>query len=305
MRHAVQLSIEAAAQAQDGVLARRQLRALGVTRDQEYAQLSAKRWAAAPPVAVVLHNGPPTPRQQLWVAVINGGPGAALAARTALAVDGLTGWEREAIEIVVPHGAGVQSRPGLRVHESRRFDPVADVHATRQPPRTRPARSAVDAAAWSRHPRTAVGVLAAVVQQGLARPDELADELERAGRIRWHRLLAHAVADIKGGAQALSEIDFARLCRRYRLPEPVRQAVRLEASGRRRYLDAEWTRSDGRRVVAEVDGASSTAGSCFVSPRMPCGPNPTEWPDSWLELSAPDLVSDPAGLGSLAGSDTS
>ena len=57
------------------------------------------------------------------------------------------------------------------------------------------------------------------------------------------------------GAQALSEIDFARLCRRHGLPEPRRQSVRVDAAGRRRYLDAEWVRADGRRVVAEVDGA--------------------------------------------------
>jgi len=53
----------------------------------------------------------------------------------------------------------------------------------------------------------------------------------------------------------MNEIDFGRLCRRVGLPEPVRQAVRVEPSGRRRYLDAEWIRGDGRRVVAEVDGA--------------------------------------------------
>ena len=103
--------------------------------------------------------------------------------------------------------------------------------------------------------RTAVGWLAAAVQQGLARPDELAEEIEQAGSIRHRRLLQHAVTDLSAGAQALSEIDFARLCRRYRLPEPVRQAVRVERSGRRRYLDAEWLTDDGRQVVAEVDGA--------------------------------------------------
>lgn len=57
------------------------------------------------------------------------------------------------------------------------------------------------------------------------------------------------------GAQALSEIDFIRLCRRHALPLPTQQAVRVDRQGRRRYLDAEWVLRDGRRVVAEVDGA--------------------------------------------------
>ncbi|HEX4727594.1 MAG TPA: hypothetical protein VH298_07340 [Jatrophihabitans sp.] len=64
-----------------------------------------------------------------------------------------------------------------------------------------------------------------------------------------------ALADIQQGAQALSEIDFHALCRRHRLPAPDRQTVRREPSGRKRYLDAAWRRSDGRLVVAEVDGA--------------------------------------------------
>ncbi|MFI5101075.1 MAG: hypothetical protein ACHQE5_11285 [Actinomycetes bacterium] len=98
-------------------------------------------------------------------------------------------------------------------------------------------------------------MLAAVVQQGLARPEDLERELHGAGRIGHRQLLAAAAADIAGGAQALSEIDFVRLCRRHGLPEPTRQAVRVEASGRRRYLDAEWVRADGVHVVAEVDGA--------------------------------------------------
>jgi len=53
----------------------------------------------------------------------------------------------------------------------------------------------------------------------------------------------------------LSELDFAALYRRHGLPLPTRQAVRTDRIGRRRYLDAEWIRSDGRRVVVEVDGA--------------------------------------------------
>lgn len=64
-----------------------------------------------------------------------------------------------------------------------------------------------------------------------------------------------AVLDIAQGAQALSEIDLVRLCRRNGLPQPRHQGVRVDRGGRRRYVDAEWISSSGRRVVAEVDGA--------------------------------------------------
>ena len=53
----------------------------------------------------------------------------------------------------------------------------------------------------------------------------------------------------------MSEIDLGALCRRFALPAPIRQEVRVEKNGRRRYLDAVWIRADGRRVVVEVDGA--------------------------------------------------
>lgn len=60
--------------------------------------------------------------------------------------------------------------------------------------------------------------------------------------------------DLAGGSQAMSEVDLVRLCRRGGLPVPVRQGVRRDGAGRRRYLDAEWQLPDGRRVLLEVDG---------------------------------------------------
>lgn len=55
-----------------------------------------------------------------------------------------------------------------------------------------------------------------------------------------------------GGAEALSEIDLLRLCRRYGLPVPDLQQRRTDQSGRTRYLDAYWRRW---RLHVEVDGA--------------------------------------------------
>jgi hypothetical protein len=53
---------------------------------------------------------------------------------------------------------------------------------------------------------------------------------------------------------ALSEVDLARLCRSSGLPEPTRQRVRRDVSGRRRYLDAEWELADGTLIQLEIDG---------------------------------------------------
>ncbi|HEY0813942.1 MAG TPA: hypothetical protein VGE11_11745 [Pseudonocardia sp.] len=110
-------------------------------------------------------------------------------------------------------------------------------------------------------PRPACGILAAGVQRRLVTADQLYAALEQAPRTRHRKLLRAAIDDIAQGAQAMSEIDFGRLCRLAGLPAPNRQSVRVEPGGRRRYLDAEWTRADGRRVVVEV------AGALHLSPR--------------------------------------
>jgi hypothetical protein len=98
-------------------------------------------------------------------------------------------------------------------------------------------------------------VLAAVVQQGICTATDLATELPMVGRIRHKQAMRLAVQDISGGAQALSEIDIAALCRRFGLRSPNRQSIRRDSSGRNRYLDCEWRLADGRVVVLEVDGS--------------------------------------------------
>lgn len=118
----------------------------------------------------------------------------------------------------------------------------------------RTAPALVLAASTFRHPRPACGIVAAGVQQRIVRAQELAEAVKARPRLRHRRILQLAIDDIAQGAHALSEIDFVRLCRRYRLPEPRQQVVRRGPDGRQRYLDAEWIRHDGRRVVAEVDG---------------------------------------------------
>jgi hypothetical protein len=106
------------------------------------------------------------------------------------------------------------------------------------------------------------------VQQRLVTAAELQLTLAGAVRVRHRRLMRAAVEDIAMGAQALSEIDFARLCRRHKLPQPVRQAVRVDSSGRRRYLDVEFRRRDGRSVVVEIDGAVHLAAQRWFADQL-------------------------------------
>ncbi|WP_232378338.1 DUF559 domain-containing protein [Micromonospora humida] len=83
-------------------------------------------------------------------------------------------------------------------------------------------------------------------------PGELDAVARRLPRLRRAALIRHTIGDLAGGAEALSEIDLVRLCRRHRLPRPELQERRRDAAGRTRYLDAYW-RQWGLHV--EVDGA--------------------------------------------------
>ena len=148
--------------------------------------------------------------------------------------------------------------PGVRVHESRRRQAGVCTCDDDGLPRTDVARSAIDAAAWQPWPRFACAMVAAVVQQRLA-------TARRAGCVRCSICRAQfdtrhtcgwRFADIAGGAEALSEIDLARLCRKFGLGTTAQQVQRRDSngpaalSGRRMGLP-ETVRSS----CLEVDGA--------------------------------------------------
>src|SRR4051794_29036967 len=251
-RHAV---LELAAR-QDAVATRRQLLTTTVTDAQIDRCLSVARWRQLGGSVVVLHNGPLTRRQQMAAAVLAGASPCALAARTAAEAAGLMGWSEPTVEILVPRGAKFPELQDIRVrvHESRRFD-AEDIAGGAWPPRVRIERALIDAASWTQRPRSACGILAAGVQQRLTTAGRLLEEIDKAGAIRAHRILRSALLDIDGGAQAVSEMDFLKFCRRHRLPTPSLQTIRHDRNGRRRYLDATLIGPTGRVVRVEIDGA--------------------------------------------------
>jgi hypothetical protein len=242
---------------QAGVCLRSQLDQLGVSLDAVRCHIDALRWRPLGPLVVALHLGELTTAARRWAVVLNSGADAALGAWTALDVWGLRGWERSTTHVVVARGCDPPALPpdvgNIKLHESRRHQRD---HVRRKDglPVHSIERAAVDAGAWSPSARAACGLLAATVQQQLTTANRLLTELDSVGRVRHRRVMRAALADIAGGSQALSEIDFVRFCRARGLPEPVRQVVRRDLSGRRRYLDVEWRLPDGRRLSVEIDG---------------------------------------------------
>ncbi len=235
----------------DGVATRAELALAGFSAHRVDAQLAAGRWRRCG-TAIVLHNGQLSRSQGRRVALINCGPRAVLTSFTAAEQWGLRGWQRPEVYVLAPAGTIRPRLRGLHLHRTRDWS-RAELAPGRRLHLLAPAL--VLAAGSFPGPRSGCGLLAAAVQQRLLAPADLRRALDAAPRTRHRAALRAAIADIAQGADALSEIDFGRLCQRFGLPRPNRQAVQTESDGRRRYLDAEWLRHDGRRVAAEVDGA--------------------------------------------------
>jgi hypothetical protein len=220
-------------------------------------QLASRRWQAPFPGVVVLHNGPLTDAQHMWSALLAAPPGAMLHGLSALQHDGFRGFDPEGVAIVVP-GSSTDprsrrlARPAgarVRVRWSRELT-AADVNDIVLPPRTRSARSLLDAASERVPERRARAIVLAGIQQRLARPAALWDALSRRGRCRNRAMIAESIDDAAGGVQSLPEREFELIRRRIGLPRPARQRVLRLADGRH-YLDNEW---DEVAVRAEVHG---------------------------------------------------
>jgi len=235
-----------------------------MTRSQLRWQIASGRWQKPARGVVIAQSGPLTDRQLLRATLLRAGPQACLAGLTAARLDGLKGFDdkrplREMpIYLLVPVGYKRRTPPlGLNVvtHYSRTLADL-DVHPTRQPRRTRVARSLIDAAAWMPTDRGAAAILSAGVQQGLARVADLTVVVDRMEVLRRRQLITQTLGDVAGGAQAISELDFLRLVvRPFGLPEPSRQSARRDRQGRRRWIDAAW---EDDKVAVEIDGAHHT-----------------------------------------------
>lgn len=236
--------------AQCSVTTRRQLSTLGIDRGHVRNQVRAGRWGTVGHRVVILHCGPLTDEQQRWAAVLGQTTTAALGGISAAEAHGLVWMSDERLHVIVPEGSRIVRTDGVVVHASRTYRPAEDLQPGNGVPRTRIERSIVDGSAWAVSDRRACGLLCASIQQGLVTAERLLVALAAAGPIRRRHLIALTLGDIEGGAQSLLEIDFGTLAEQAGLPRPRRQVVRLDAEGKRRYIDVDFEFFD-----VEVDGA--------------------------------------------------
>jgi very-short-patch-repair endonuclease len=250
--------VERAADCQDGILSRRQLYALGVTRGEVRANLRAGRWRRAGRQSVCMHTGPLSAEAQHWAAVHEAGPRAYLDAGSALIASGLTGFTMNRIRVSVPRGARVWKVDGIDIRQTRRWTP--EDLAESGIPRSRPEVAAVRQALWARTNREAALVLTMTVQQRLASAEQVAQAMLAVRRDKRRGFVYAVVLDLLGGVQSLGELDVLRECRRRGLPEPSKQVLRRGRNGTY-YLDLCW---DAWNLVVEVDGIQHSWASQIV-----------------------------------------
>lgn len=212
-------------------------------------QVIARRWQRVGRDVFVTHNGPLTPDQKMWAYLLAGAPGSALSGVTAASIDGLRGFSQDAVYLTVPCGTSAPRLDGLVAHYSRFLDD-ADVHPLREPRRTRPARSLIDAATWAKKDDSARAIILAGVQQRLVTPALLEAALPSRAHCLRRGLIDESISDAEGGVASVPERQFVSITDMFAIPPPSRQRIVQRPDGRY-YLDADWEKF---RMSAEIDG---------------------------------------------------
>jgi hypothetical protein len=238
---------------QDGVVSRAQARSLGMDRWAVAHQVQAGRWQVYGEHGIAVHRMPLSFAAQCRVAVWEAGTHGVLDGASALTWCGLKNFD-DGIHVIVPWPGKARTWNGSRVHPSRLWNPE-DFTTRSGLAVTRPDVAAIRAAMWAPSNRAGMTVMTMAVQQQLTPGGAVLLEAKRLNRHRRRPLILDVARDIASGAQALSELDFAAICRRGGLPEPTRQHVRRGRLGRV-YLDALWDDFD---VVVEIEGVHHDA----------------------------------------------
>lgn len=233
---------------QHGVMTRAQALQL-TTRHQLYSLVDSGRWQRPARGVFVAHNGPLTPVQRDWVALLAAADGSVLGGLSALNHDAFDSFRPAKPVVISTMGASPFAFDDVELHWSTFLD-SRDVHPLRLPPRTRPARSVIDAASWASHERRAREIVLAAAQKGIVAPRQLREALTRRGACRRRGLIVESYLDAAGGIQSLPERDFDQIVREVGLPRPERQAVVRRSDGRY-YLDVWWRKLN---LACEVHG---------------------------------------------------
>jgi Transcriptional regulator, AbiEi antitoxin len=241
-----------AAERQDGVIARAQALALGMTDAAITWRLRSGRWQRLLPGVYATFSGRPARRCQLWAAILRAGPGAVLSHRTAAELWDLLTEQCGVIHVTVPRGTPVTRIPGVVLHYSGRS--AAARHPALTPPRTRIEETVLDLAASAANIDDAL----AWVFRGCAgrhtTPVRLSTAMCLRRRMRWRTEVSRALGEAATGVHSLLEHRYLNgVERRHGLPPGTRQRVTWR-DGSRQYSDVAY---EEYGTLVELDGSAA------------------------------------------------
>ena len=235
------------AAAQHGVVARRQLLALGLGEDAVDHRLSSGRLRRLERGVYALGHRELRREGRVLAVVLAVGDDAVLSHRSAAALWGLRPWGGSFIEMTAPGRSGVVKRPGRILHRSLVL-PRAERTVERSVPVTTVPRTLLDLAAVvpAHHLRRAVE---RAVQAELFDLHEVAAVLDAHPRRAGHRSLTTLLADFREHGETTTrsalEARLLQLCLDADLPRP--QVNRFDGTYE---SDFRWP---DHRLVVEVD----------------------------------------------------
>jgi len=232
---------------QGGVVNRRQLVELGLSKPQVQTLLRRRSLTALHPGVYVDHTGVPTYAQRCWAAVLYAEP-AALSGRHALP-DPPTA-AGEPIDVAIDWSRRVGTRRGIRVTRMRGFDD--HVGWNRSPPRLHLETAAVVAADRARTDHDAIALLCRLVGTRRTTAARLGAALDARPRHSRRRLLAALVDDLAAGTHSVLEHGLLdRVLRPHGLPVPSRHQAPVHGRRGAEYRDALF---EGLDAHVELDG---------------------------------------------------
>lgn len=246
---------------QDGVLARRQALAAGLT-DEDLRRLRRRREIATVHTGVYVdHTGPLSWTQRAWAAVLFAWP-AAICPESALVAHGVRwavrrldqqvrrlGFAAPVIHVAVDERRRVSEPDGVPVHRVTRL--ADQVQGIARPPRLRLEPSLVQVAAAAGDDATAIAVLADACQERRTTPARLVEVVRGHPNLPGRKLLLGVLEDVATGAYSLLEHRYlTRVERPHGLPTGGRQRA-VRAGRAAAYRDVEYL---GLGAVVELDG---------------------------------------------------
>ena len=194
---------------QAGMVARRQLSEYGVDWSRVRNEIAARRWVERTPRVISTFTGELMLRQREWLAVLHAGPRSMLANLSAARFQGLQGWDRPWVSVLVDDELSFEPVEGVDFFRSRRpFDLLRSSRPGIPVCQLEPA--VLLWAGYEATTKAAHGVAAAVVQQRLTTATRMIGWIDQLRPLRRAKALKRTLSFVDGGAHSGAELELGR-----------------------------------------------------------------------------------------------